>query len=252
MSLLGKIFKKNNTASNISTVCLPSNPKPSEAPKLTSNQNFDLFDKIAESSILQYEYEQNLCTKGFENALENISCAGETLEFKQEPNNEYDDKAVAIYYNNLKIGYVFKGNIQDMINDWISRNDYFCSYINKVDLISYKITYKIAFYKPMSKLKSITFSLSKTSKKIDEYTKRIDNLECCNENEPVTFEKDYDTDSFFVYNSQYEEIGELSAATVEKLENKIDNCNIEELPAIISSLDETDSGSLKCIICAFY
>ena len=45
------------------------------------------------------------------------------LTLKQEPENVYDDKAVAIYRGTDQLGYLYRGRLQDMANDWLDRGD---------------------------------------------------------------------------------------------------------------------------------
>lgn len=45
------------------------------------------------------------------------------LTLKQEPENPYDDKAVAIYRGKDQLGYLHRGRLQDMANDWLDRGD---------------------------------------------------------------------------------------------------------------------------------
>ena len=40
------------------------------------------------------------------------------LTLKYEPDNAYDKKAIAIYYKDDKIGYMYKGKIRDMLKDF--------------------------------------------------------------------------------------------------------------------------------------
>lgn len=48
---------------------------------------------------------------------------GESVDIEQEPDNEYDDRAVAVMHLGDKIGYIYRGRLQDMINDFIDRGD---------------------------------------------------------------------------------------------------------------------------------
>lgn len=45
------------------------------------------------------------------------------LTLKQEPENPYDSKAVAIYRGEDQLGYLYRGRLQDMANDWLDRGD---------------------------------------------------------------------------------------------------------------------------------
>lgn len=208
-----------------------------------SIKNYELFDDIVDESILKYKYEESICLD--ENAIDIVTGhGGEELNFIPEPNNEFDEKAVAIYLHNTKIGYVYKGKIKDMLNDWISRNEIYIGYVNKIFKCENKVTYKIGFYKPMETFESRTFTLVKTNKKIDEDTRRIDNLMYMNEGDPVQIEYNHETYSYIVFDEHYDEIGELP----ESADNFIESNNVI---GIVSSLEETDNGKPKAQVTVY-
>lgn len=212
-----------------------------------SQTDYDLFDIVVKDFGLKYQYEENiLLVEGAINLI--TGNGGETIEFEQEPNNKYDSNAIVIKLKGEKIGYVYKGKIQDMISDWIKRGELVVGYINKIFVAENKATYKIAFYKPLEDFESIPASLTKTKKKIDEYTKREDNLMGCKENDFVYVEYDKYDYSYIVYNDCYEEIGELSQSVQDKLEEK----GCEETFGTIKQIDYTDSGSLKAKINIYF
>lgn len=205
-----------------------------------STHNYDLFETIEEGYWLRYEYEENMFIDG--DSIQYITGnGGEYIKFEKEPDNEYDKKAIAIYLNDRKIGYVYRGNVQNMINDWISRNDLFMGYINKIDVNQNKVTYKIGFYKPLKIYESIVVSLIKTNTKIDDNLKREDNLYNCEEGQQVYFEESDNGDSYVVYNYIYEEIGELSTSVYDK----IVNMDCKDMIGTIESFEFNDTGKPK-------
>ena len=44
---------------------------------------------------------------------------GAEIRLIQEEKNKYDNRAVALYISGIKIGYLLKGTLQDMVNDYI-------------------------------------------------------------------------------------------------------------------------------------
>jgi hypothetical protein len=48
---------------------------------------------------------------------QSVFVPGKQLSYKFEPNNPYDNKAIAIFLDGVQIGYVRKGSIQDKIFD---------------------------------------------------------------------------------------------------------------------------------------
>lgn len=49
----------------------------------------------------------------------NLLQAGANVILKPEPWNAYDDHAVALYVSGIKIGYLLRGRLQDMANDYL-------------------------------------------------------------------------------------------------------------------------------------
>lgn len=45
---------------------------------------------------------------------------GDLLTLKKEPENEFDKHAVAIYWFSVKIGYIYRGEIQDLANQFLT------------------------------------------------------------------------------------------------------------------------------------
>ena len=73
---------------------------------------------------------------------------GKNVNLVPEPENEYDNKAVAVYYEGQKAGYLFRGDGKDMVNDWIKRGELFVAYVHKIQPAENKVTLRIGFYKP--------------------------------------------------------------------------------------------------------
>lgn len=46
---------------------------------------------------------------------------GAEISLKQEPSNEYDRRAIALYVSGHQIGYLLRGRLQDMANTYISK-----------------------------------------------------------------------------------------------------------------------------------
>lgn len=208
--------------------------------------NYNLFQDVMDDAALCYEYEESLCL--IDGAFDYIpGNGGKTLIFKQEPENPHDEKAVAVYLNSTKIGYIYRGTIQDMFNDYTKRGWIVFGYLNKYSVNNNKATYKIGFYKPLDILKSKRFSLSKIKKKIDEDTTREVNLYKCDEGDAVTIEYEDIDDCFVVFNDFHEEIGELPKSA----ENFINENNYKKIVGILDTYGENDDGKMKAEITVY-
>lgn len=214
--------------------------------KLESEKNYDLFDKCVDNYYLAYEYEEKIA---FPKTAIISGNGGKKIIFKQEPNNEYDDRAVALYLDENKIGYLYRGRTQDMVNDWIKKNDYFWGYINKIDVENTTATFKIGFYKDINKLEMKSFKLTRITKKAEEYeNSRFENLECCNNGDIVLFETSYETENYIITNEYGDELGELGAKASEWINENKDDIKLIR----VNNIEETDSGSYKADIEFFY
>lgn len=77
-----------------------------------------------------------------------VDLNGAELQFKQEPENEYDKKAVAIYtMSGEKIGYLYKGKIQDMVNDYLRLGLPVWGAVSLIDTDDNRYEIAITFYR---------------------------------------------------------------------------------------------------------
>ena len=111
------------------------------------------------SYLLSYKYSN---VKIAMPSLNSVSL-GDFLSFEQEPTNTYDDKAVKIMCGLDKIGYVYRGKMQEMINDFLKKE---LPIEARIDSISEdSLSYSIAFYKDINSFDSVNAVLTKTTKK---------------------------------------------------------------------------------------
>lgn len=249
--LIEKKAKKNgNKTPTPHTETIPSAPA-TETPKENvipdGTKNYDLFHDFLDGQFLCYEYEKNVCLldDSFDAIVGN---GGKQITFEFEPENEFDSKAVALYVEGKKIGYVYRDQTQDMIHSYYKQGRMICGYLNKYSVAEKTATYKIGFYKPAEYFENKQFSLVKTSKRIDEYTTRSENLSFCNEGDVLTIECDsFADDSYVVYADGYAEIGELPKSAV----NFIEENNPRKIYGILNSCEEDDNGKLKAKITVY-
>ena len=121
--------------------------------------------------IKVYQYTEQLCVIRDEPSLlsyiqSKVNEGLRQIEFEFEPENSFDDRAIIIKLDGKKIGYVYRGQTQDMINDFYYSKYEIAGHINT--FAEEKITYKIAFYKPKTKCRIHTVSFK--NKKFSENT----------------------------------------------------------------------------------
>ncbi len=179
----------------------------------------------------RYSYEENMYTHDFD-----ISCVanqgGKEIKFVPEPKNEYDEKAIAIYLGENKIGYVNKGLVQDMIHDYTKKRWKFVGHINKYSISDRRITYKIGFYVPFDQFEERSFSLKKIT------GDRKDNISTLDEGDGISVDYESVDDCFIVYNDAYEDIG-----VAPKSEGKyLEEC--EDIVGYVDSVEYDDENNV--------
>lgn len=237
------------TQTTVNTPTAPTTPKKAEIPD--GEKDYDLFFEYLEGQFLCYQYEKEICFIKDDNIEEKfgyvIGNGGKQLKFEFEPENQYDSMAVAIYLDDKKLGYVYSGQTQEMIHSYHNQGRLICGFLNKYSVETHKATYKIGFYKPMDCFESKQFTLTKTTKKIDEYTNRAENLEDCAEGDFLLIEKEFLGDNYIVFNDRNEEIGELPKSAVNFIEEECP----DKIYGIFNSLEEDENGKTKAKITVY-
>lgn len=123
---------------------------------------------IQNDGILKYVYYDVKIFAG-ENAAR-MCTVNEFLFLKQEKDNEYDSNAIAVKNkNHKKIGYLYKGKLQDMANDYLNHDMDVEAYVFFNDIEKNEILISLAFYKPISDDDIIkTFKISMSASKYDK------------------------------------------------------------------------------------
>lgn len=170
------------------------------------------------------------------------------VELVPQPDNEFDEKAIAIRSDGTDLGFVPKGKLQEMTIDYLSDDGrYVMAWLVEVDESSKKLAVAMGFYK-IERLKPIlefTCKLTKTSKKDYLGEKRSDNLECTIDGEELSISQETNFETFdesYVVMSTAGEIGELPKSAVSKLENI--EYDIESATAI---LEDSDTGVIRLL-----
>ena len=157
------------------------------------------------------------------------------ISFKPESDNPADPNAVAAYISNQKVGYIHKDYMQNMVHDWIRRDDLFGAFLSEVDAANNKAIMRVAFYRPSEKIDSKSFPLVKISKKDFSGTPRSENLYLCSAGDIVDIESDVIEDSFVV-SCDGNEIGELGTS----FQKWADENNYNLFGGIIETIEEED------------
>lgn len=156
-----------------------------------------------------------------------VECkVNETLILSHEEDNEYDENAVAVLNGDrVRLGYLFKGKLQQMVIDYIEREDDIIARIASYKPQEDEIIITLAFYRPIPKDEIIEkFRVSVSESKYSEFYYYM-------EGSQVNVMYDFDKDKYMI-----EEFAKLP----ERFENYADN---HDYIFVILNDKENDSGS---------
>ena len=169
------------------------------------------------------------------------------LHVVAEPENAYDKNAIAVYCEDIKIGYLYKGSLQEMTGDWLKRGDpIYCHYMG-INPVTGRLKMQMTFYGAgmssqrffADRIEAKTYKLTGTSSKSAQ-----DALDMCSEGEEFFVDESESGNGYIITNSQLERIGSLPKAAV-ALVNELGryNCRV-----IIDKLDYTSDMKTECYV----
>ncbi len=191
---------------------------------------------VVNSKYLRYYYSKvKIATEKSLNL--DTSLIGKWVELVQEPTNQYDENAIMVSYNDTKLGYLFKGTLQDMANRWLSSSDG-KELLSKVEDIENNIVYVyLAFYEPISEnMVENTFKFTISAKNYDEWYPY--------EGQELYFNYDFEKEKYSV-----DELGyapKSATSFIESIQNE------KGYISYISKLDEKDNGSYFATVETIY
>ncbi|MFW5983486.1 MAG: hypothetical protein ACOCQ4_03210 [bacterium] len=196
----------------------------------------DVFPMYLENHILKWAYNIQLA---FPQNYSKVNVAdSENIILDEEFDNEFDSEAIAVYKDDTKLGYLYKGTIKDMVKKYFFKREDFkpAMIVNKVDEENALIEIALAFYKYIDlensqKTKMINAKISNDYNK-EEYVGRLSALEDLKVNDILEIEEDYD-DGYLLLDNTYNEVGRLDKNASAKLDELSDNryviCKVDEI-----------------------
>ena len=167
------------------------------------------------------------------------------IEFVPEPKNEHDKKAIKVMCGELFLGYIYKGKVQDMINNWQKKEEPIFSAIKVINPKENIISLYVAFYrdpfKGIERYESLKTKLAKTSKKVDEYTNRQDAYTFLEHGDKLDLEFDDESETYVATNYVGDEVGEINKNISAKIKERED---MDEPICLVEETTEDDNG--KC------
>lgn len=164
---------------------------------------------------------------------------GDVISFIPESTNVYDSKAIQLWSNNQLLGYVYRGKIQDMLNDFLKFGEPIYGMIFSVKPEEKKITFSVGFYRP-AKPKSSGKMLASGRLTTNSGQEAQDNISICDEGDEVSIDYDYDKERYEV--SCIDFIGCLP----KKLEQYADTATF-----LIDEIGENENGKYYVVVGAY-
>lgn len=161
------------------------------------------------------------------------------LRLEQEPLNQYDPKAVKVTLDagGAKIGYLYKGKLQDMANDFMDRDGAVFASMNRPEAGKYTIG--LYFYMDLDEFKArakAKYTCTEFTLTANANEEMQDNINLLAVGEAVDFCYEYDKGKYLA-SAGYGDIGFTPASA--------DKIDFDSVPhAFVSKLIERESGKM--------
>ncbi len=146
MILLGQFRDKhgNPLDSTKPSIKLPSASHSAQSLSTSSNTR----NKVYHYDEVEFFIPEDIAIRMKKGAIQ----PGATITLMQEPENPYDDRAVALYADKQKIGYLYRNRLQDMANDFIVKGWKINASLEGFRRLGDKLTgtMTISFHRPMN------------------------------------------------------------------------------------------------------
>lgn len=119
----------------------------------------------------------------------------DVLDVLQDPQNEYDNKAIVFKFHGNTIGYLYRGTLQDMANDYFSNGYEVHAQVQKVE--DHKVFVKLFFCQPRSVLLEPVKPF-RVKLVANQNAEMQDNLSYCSVSDEIFVEMDSDTNRYLV------------------------------------------------------
>lgn len=209
-----------------------------------SNEAPKFFDGIPLSN--NYKCEKLCQIRGEEPDISKLK-ERDRLQLVPEPQNAYDDKAIAVYHGTDKLGYIYRGKVQDIVNEFLADNQtkVLC-FISKI--LAYEVYLNIGCYshsRSFKPNKEMSFKLIGTSSAKIQY-----NIGSIDPYEDLGFEMDSDKNLIEFYTKM--SIETIGYAPTNKTFILDSMSNPSKYDAYVSEIEENDNGNYSVYVTIEY
>lgn len=163
---------------------------------------------------------------------------GAALTLKHEPENEHDPHDVALFLDGRKVGYLYRGKLQDMANDWLATRRPVLAILTAVDDDAKKARIALAFYDVTRFKKLLRLHPNARTYRLtgNANAEMQENIELCSRGDLCDLDYDFDKEKYLV--SAGVDIGYLPASAARLVEDAgEDACEV-----FVASTGTSDSG----------
>ena len=239
-----KAIQEPQKQNPVETKSISSNTGNQTAQPVKKIESDVTFLKIDDGYYLRWQYKENVALS---QNLDKVRLNDCDIDLVPEPDNQYDANAVALYKGEHKLGYLYKGKTQEMVLYYLDDINYrIKTAVCLLDTENNKLAVKVAFYHKLDaiQLDTLTFSLTKISKKAEFGSSRYENVSIMNVGDYVEIFDNYNG-SYTVCDECGNELGELNAKKIEDIFGDI-------IYAKIADIDLTENDTYKVKISIFY
>lgn len=143
---------------------------------------------------------------------------GSTPALVQEPNNPYDNRAVGLKLNERIVGYLYRGKMQDMANDWFAKKKPVRAQITACMRDKQRAEITLVFY-DLSRYEKYLAKYPNAKKyRLTGNTREEmqDNISLCSDGDECSIDYDFEKDKYLV--SSGADIGYLPASAAKRIE----------------------------------
>lgn len=242
-------YQNLTTPQSVSSDTSPQTEQPVKKPEINTTVRFDIID---DDYVLRWHYKENIAlVQNLDKVEFKGSRTDDDIRLVPEPDNQYDENAVALYKGEYKLGYFYKGRTQNMILSYLNCEDYLIkTVVCFLDRENNKLAVRIAFYRKLDafQLSTLTVPLTKITQKAEAFeSSRYDNVSEMDIDDCVEITGN-DYGRYTICNEYGYELGELSASTSEKVEEIFSDI----IYAKIADIQLMNNDTYKVMISIFY
>jgi hypothetical protein len=170
------------------------------------------------------------------------------VTFGYEPDNKDDSNAIAVFFDDQKIGYIPKNSLQSLIKEYSDGATHqICGFISYINERFNEVHLSLGFYSAeYDDFTIFTCKLNKTQENDFLGNPRQRNLSAVSEKCPVKLEYNYDSRTYLVSDDMGDELGEISRKQTNEIYKTIGDS--EPFHAEISDLDMDGDGYIACTV----